>query len=178
MNAHLLDGRLGPFIHFFIVQGIQPVTENLGQNRLLLGLTIEQNILLGRKAGNQRKLLMHHADTGSQGIKGRRKADGLAIQEDVTAVAAGFPNHIHTEEDLHQGRLTGTVFADQAQDLAGFQSKVNVFENLVPEEVFLDISYLQQWSSIFFHKQFLTCENRGEKTSPLLCILFRSLITS
>ena len=130
-------------------------------------LTIEQNIFRGSKARNQGEFLVHHADTGFQCIEGGGEIDLFSIEQHIAAITTGFPNHIHTEEDLHQSRLTGAIFTDQAQDLAGFQSKIDVFQNLISEEILLDVSHLQQRSSIFFHKQFLTCKSRGEKLSPL-----------
>ena len=173
VDTHLLDGGIRTLIHFFIVQGVQPGAEHFGQNILLLGLTVEQNIFRGSKAGNQREFLMHHTDTGFQCIEGGGEIDLFSIEQHIAAITTGFPNHIHTEKDLHQSRLTGAIFTDQAQDLAGFQSKIDVFQNLISEEILLDVSHLQQRSSFLFHKQFLTCKNRGESfPSPLFRILF------
>ena len=95
---------------------------------------------------------MHHADAGFQCLKGRIKGDFFTIDEDVAAVAAGFPDDIHTEQDLHQRGFTRAVFACQAQNLAGLQSEVDVRQDLVAEEVFFDAAHLQQGSRITFHK--------------------------
>lgn len=80
---------------------------------------------------------MHHADTGLQCVKGRIKGDFFTVDEDVAAVAAGFPNDVHTEKDLHQRGFARAVFACQAQNLTSLQGEVDVRQDLVAEEVFL-----------------------------------------
>ena len=152
LHAHFVNGLCGLGLHFFIIERIQPGAEHLGNDVLLLGLTIEQNVFRGSKARDQRELLMHHADTGLQCVKGRIKGDFFTIDEDVAAVAAGFPDDVHTEQDLHQRGFTRAVFACQAQDLTSLQGEVDVRQDLVAEEVFFDAAHLQQGSRITFHK--------------------------
>ena len=101
LHAHFVNGLCGLGLHFFIIERIQPGAEHLGNDVLLLGLTIEQNVFRGSKAGDQRELLMHHADTGLQCIKGCIKGDFFTNDEDVAAVAAGFPDDVHTEKDIN-----------------------------------------------------------------------------
>ena len=86
---------------------------------------------------------MHHADSGLQCIKGSREADLLAINQNVSAISAGFPNHIHAKEEFHQCTFTGTIFADKTQYLAGIQCKVNISQDLIAKKILLDIAHLQ-----------------------------------
>ena len=152
LHAHFVNGLCGLGFHFFIIERIQPGAEHLGNDVLLLGLTIEQNVFRGSKARDQRELLMHHADTGRQCVKGRIKGDFFTVDQDIAAVAAGFPDDVHTEKDLHQRGFTRAVFACQTQDLTSLQGEVDVRQDLVAEEVFFDAAHLQQGSRITFHK--------------------------
>ena len=151
-NAHLADRLGGAGVHFFIIQRVQPVAEHLGEYILFLRLTIEQNIFGGRKAGNQGKLLMHHADAGMQRIKRRAEADLLAVKQDVAVIPTGIADDFHAEKDFHQRRFACAVFTDETEHFTCVQREVDVFENLVAEEILLDISHLQKWSVFIFHK--------------------------
>ena len=146
LHAHLLDGLGGAAVHLLVVQGVEPLAEDLGDHVSLLGLPVEEDILRGGEAGDQGELLVDHADARLQRVKGGVEHRLLAVEEDVALIAAGLPDHIHAEEDLHQCGLARAVLAAQAQDLALAQGKVDVGEDLVAEEVLLDASHLQQGS--------------------------------
>ena len=151
MNAHLLDGFCRAFVHLLVVKRIEAVAEDFGDHVGFLRLAVKQNVFCRREAGNQRKLLMHHADTGFERIKRRREGNLLAMNQHVAAVAAGFPDDVHAEQDFHQGAFTGAVFTDKPQHLALAKREVDVRQNLVAEKVLLDISHLQQRSVVIYH---------------------------
>ena len=111
VKAHLVDGGLRTAGHFIIIKSIEPVSENLGDDVFLFRFAVQENILRGGKARDQGELLMHHADAGSQRVKGRAELYLLAVNEDIPLIAAGFPNHVHTEEDFHESALACAVFA-------------------------------------------------------------------
>ena len=119
LYAHLIDGRLGLLFHFLAVQGVQPLSENLGGQVFLGGLPVEEDILSRGEARDQGEFLVHHADARLQGVKGRGKLDLLSVDEDIPLVAAGLPDDVHAEEDLHQGALACAVLTHKAQHLAG-----------------------------------------------------------
>ena len=146
LHAHLLDGRGGPPVHLLVVQGVEPLAEDLGDHILFLGLPIEEDILCGGEAGNQGELLVDHADAGLQRVEGGVEHRLLPVDDDVALIAAGLPDNVHTEEDFHQCGLTRAVLAAEAQNLAGLQGEIDVGEDLIAEEVLLDASHLQQRS--------------------------------
>ena len=151
VNAHLFDGFRRAFVHLLIIEGIETVAEDLGDHVALFRFAVEQNIFCRREAGNQGKFLMHHADSGLERVKRRREGDLLAMNQHIAAVAAGFPDDVHAEQDFHQCTFTSAVFTDQTQHFALAKRKVDVRQNLIAEKVLLDISHLQQWSIVIYH---------------------------
>ena len=110
---------------------------------------------------------MHHADAGSQGVKGRAEADLLAVEEDIALIAAGFADHVHAEENFHEGALAGAVFAAETQDLAFLQGEVNVCQYLIAEEGFFNIPHLQKRSVCICHICYPPNIEQGKEHSPL-----------
>ena len=98
------------------------------------------------------------------------------MNQHVAAVAAGFPDDVHTEQDFHQRTFTSAVFTDQTQHLALFQREVDVRQHLVSEEVLLDVAHLQQGSILIFHNIPYLKVNRGEDSLPpvLYLVLYKS----
>ena len=111
---------------------------------------------------------MDHADACGQGVEGGGEFHLLPVEEDAAAVAAGFPDDIHAEEDFHEGALARAVLAAQAQHLAGLQGKVDVCEDLVAEEVFFDVLHLQQGSAIICHIFTLPKRPGGDEPPPVV----------
>ena len=144
MHAHLFDGFFGFFGHFFPIQGIETVTENLGDHAFLFRLPVQQDILSGRKAGNEGEFLVDHADASGQRLKRRLEFHLLSVQKDIAAVSAGIADYIHSEKDFHQGGLAGAVFADQAEHFTFPQGKVDVRQYLIAEEILLDVLHFQK----------------------------------
>ena len=112
-----------------------------------MGLPIQEDIFCGGKAGDQGKLLVYHADARRQRVKGGIKGHFFAVNEDVAAVAAGLPDDIHTEENLHQRGLACAVLTTQAQDLSRAQGEIDIGEDLVSEKILFDSPHFQQRSS-------------------------------
>ena len=156
VDAHFFNGCRCTAVHLLIIERVQTAAEHLGDDVFLLGLTVEQNILRRRKAGDQRKLLMHHADTGCQCVKGGVEGDLFTVDENISAVPAGLTDDVHAEEDLHQRALARTVFADKAEHLALAERKADIREDLIAEEILFDAAHLQQRSVVIFHKLYPT----------------------
>ncbi len=70
-------------------------------------LRAENHVLQNGERIDQHEVLEHHADAGADGIGGRAQVQGLAKDTDLAAVGL-----IIAVEDAHQGRLAGTVLAD------------------------------------------------------------------
>ena len=122
---------------------------------------------------------MHHADAGLQCVKRRVEGDLLAVDKDIAFITAGLADHVHAEKDLHQGTLTGAVFAHETQHFALFQREVDVRQHLVSEEVLLDVAHLQQGSIVIFHNIPYLKVNRGEESLPpvLYVVLCKSYVS-
>ena len=89
---------------------------------------------------------MDHADPGLQRVEGGVEHRLFAVDEDLALIAAGLPDYIHAEEDLHQRGLARAVLAAQAQNLSRTQREIDVGEDLIAEEVLFDAAHLQQRS--------------------------------
>ena len=112
---------------------------------------------------------MNHANSRIQRIKRRGEIDFLTVNQDVSAVSAGFPDHIHTEKELHQRTLASSVFAYKAQYLTGFQCEVDIRKDLVPKEILFDIPHLQQGSVVIYHRYAPLKNSRRRVNSPHCC---------
>ena len=120
---------------------------------------------------------MHHADAGSQRVKGRFKLHLLAVDQNIALIAAGLADHVHTEEDLHERALTGAVFAAEAQDLTCLQREVDIRQHLVAEEVLFDAAHLQKRSCTVLHICTLPEISGEELLPPLICLIVLSYFT-
>ena len=95
--------------------------------------------------------------------------DLFPVDQDIPLITARLPNHIHTEENLHQGALAGAIFAHKPQDLSLPQCQVDIRQDLVAEEILFDIAHLQQRSAVFFHSvtlPFYYFKRPGEEAPP------------
>ena len=129
------DGSRRTPVHFIIIKGCSACRRTPEKSHLFSsGLSVEQNVFSGREAGDQRKLLMDHADARSKRVKRRGESDLLPVYENVSAVAARFPDNVHSEKNLHEGAFTGTVFPDKTENLARLQREVDIREDLVAEK--------------------------------------------
>jgi hypothetical protein len=74
---------------------------------------------------------VHRLDAGSAGVERCRRGERLAADLDRSARCADRPG-----EDLDQRRLSGTVGADEADDLSGGDVEGNVAEDLARSVAF------------------------------------------
>ena len=87
---------------------------------------------------------MHHADAGLQRVEGGIENGLLPVQQDLPLIAAGFADHVHAEQDLHERALARAVFAHQADDLPLPQGQVDIGQDLVAEEILPDVPHLEE----------------------------------
>ena len=85
------------------------------------GLYAKDDVIQYRKAFDQLKVLVDHADAQCIGIVGVFDLDDLSVFLDLSLFRL-----IQTEENAHQGRLAGAVFAKQGVYLAFPQLKCDV----------------------------------------------------
>jgi len=67
----------------------------------------------------------------------------LAVIDDAAVITAAG---IDTAQHLHQGRLAGTVLADQSMDLALPDGEIDVAQRLHAGEGFADTAHFEQCS--------------------------------
>src|SRR5450756_2223096 len=94
-------------------------------------LTVEKDVLSGGEPWDQRELLVNHANACLEGIKRVLKTDFLAIDVDLADIASGLGNDAHPEQDIHQGRLAGTILSDKTEDLAAVQVEGDIGQDPV-----------------------------------------------
>jgi hypothetical protein len=100
----------------------------------------EEDVLRDIKLRNQARLLAYQTDPKCQSVS--RIVDGdfaLAIDHDGARIG-----RLHAEEDLHQGRFAGPVFAHQGVDFSRPEVKIHPFQCLHPRKPFDDASKFKQ----------------------------------
>ena len=86
-------------------------------------------------------MLVHHPDAGvDRGLR-RAELDRLARDHDLALVRVVEP-----VEDVHQGRLAGTVLAEQRVHLALAQVEVDVVVGHDAREALGDVAHLEHGS--------------------------------
>ncbi len=104
------------------------------------GLVAEEQVLGDRELRDQRELLVDDHDAGLLGLLDVREADFLALEDDLAGVGAV---RVDAGEDLHQGRLAGTVLAADRVDLAGTDVERDLRECLHTRELLGDRPHLE-----------------------------------
>ena len=84
--------------------------------------------------GNQAELLVGHADAGIQGVERALELHLLAVDADLALVAAGLADHVHPEQDPHEGGLARAVLSHQADDFPGLHIEAHIMQNDRPVE--------------------------------------------
>ena len=102
-----------------------------------LGLPPNKDVFGDRQIGEQRRVLMDdsYAVTLCFGCVGQGYF--LAVLEDVALIRL-----MDAREDLYESRLSGAIFPGKRMDLAGFESKVNVAQNLDRSKALADAAKL------------------------------------
>ena len=115
-EIQLFDRLFGAKLHVGAIQRLQTFAESFDQRVVNERLAIENDILRDRKAGNQRKFLMDHADAGFQRIVRAVEIGFLAADVEFALVASRLGDHIHAEQNVHQRRLPRAVLPHQTKD--------------------------------------------------------------
>ena len=88
---------------------------------------------------HQMKMLMHHADTGGQGVGGGVDGDGFPADADTARV-----DGIQAEQDVHERGLAGAILTEQAQHLTGPQGQIHSAIGMHVAKALIDSAHLQQ----------------------------------
>ena len=83
-------------------------------------LGAQHQVLQNAEGLDQHEVLMDHADAGGDGVARAMDPHRSTIDQDLTPVGL-----VSAVEDLHQGRLAGAVFADDAVDAAGGDRQID-----------------------------------------------------
>jgi hypothetical protein len=106
--------------------------------------TVEKDVLGSGEPWDQRKFLVNHANACLEGIMWVPKTNFLAIDVNLAGIASGLGNDAHPEEDVHQGRLAGTILANKAEDLAAVQVDGDIGQDPVSKVLLGDALHSQQ----------------------------------
>ncbi len=137
VQAQTVQGLSGICPHTVHIEGFQLLTHEPAHNIVPGDFSIQFDILCHIEARDQHELLVHHPDAQFHGLFRGRDGNLLPVQPDLALKTARCVNHRHTEQDIHQGGLAGTVLAQQRVNLAPLHLQVDPFENPVAG-VFLD----------------------------------------
>ena len=107
----------------------------------------EHDVLRHRHHRDEHEVLMHHPDAGVD--RGLRRAElhRLAGDHDLALVRVVEP-----VEDVHQGRLAGTVLAEERVDLALAQVEVDVVVGHGAREALGDVAHLEHGAGRVGHR--------------------------
>ena len=100
-------------------------------------LAAEQKVARDVHRVAEREVLIDHLDPLAPGVRGRSEADFLAVENNP----AGIRND-GAGQDLAQRRLSRSVVADEAEDLAGAQDEIDAIERLDRAERLADVLHL------------------------------------
>ena len=73
----------------------------------------ENDVLGDGEARDEHEVLVDHGQPGEHGVARVLESDRLTVDQNLALIGV-----IQPEEDVHQGRLAGAVFAEQGVDLA------------------------------------------------------------
>jgi len=100
----------------------------------------DEQVFQHRQAWRQMKMLMHHADTGSQRIGRTGDPHRLALDENLAGI-----RRIGAEQHIHQRRLAGAVLAQQPEDFTGRDAEVDSLVRLDGAEALGDAAHFDEW---------------------------------
>ena len=123
-------------------------------------LAPEKDILENRQRIAQLQLLGDAGDAAAEGIGGAGEADRLAIDQDLAAIGV-----VDATQDLHQGALTGAIFADHRQDLAPPGADGHIVESDHSAEPLADGARFDHSGGIAHLPSFLRMSWRNASTS-------------
>ena len=88
-------------------------------------LAVHVHVLPHGELVAEREILVHRLDALFSRVAGRGEAHGLAVDADLALV-----RRIEAGEALHEGRLAGTVVADDRGDLSGADSERGALQGM------------------------------------------------
>src|SRR5207248_2300609 len=103
------------------------------------GLAAEIDVLEDRHVPGEREVLVDHLDADRMGLTRAHEAHRLAGEDDLALAWLEQPG-----EDLHQGRFTGAVVADDAEHLAAGEVEIDMVERSDRAEIFGDATRLEK----------------------------------
>src|SRR5690606_31968961 len=103
-------------------EGLRPVDDAAAGD-----LVAEIEVLGDRKERHQCQFLMDDDDTAAFTVRYAVEGNRFALEDHLALIGAVW---INAGKHLHQGRLPGTVFADQGMDLASRHLQVDAVESL------------------------------------------------
>ena len=133
------------FVHLFVVKTFKTFTKNFTYNTVCCDFAVEFDVFCNCEAWNKHKFLMNHTDTVVHSFVWGFDFDFFAINKYGAFKATCFVDCRHTEENVHQCRFTGTVFADKSVNFALFNCHTNIFKYLVSVERLGDVFKFQQF---------------------------------
>jgi len=122
LQLQLLQQCIGILVHFSMV--------HCGHRAILLGGVAAQPDILSHGTGRDGlQLLMHHGNAAVQCIQRVRNNDLFSLVFDLALV-----HLVNAEHALHQGGLTGTVFAHQGHNFTGAKLQLRVVQRFYAGE--------------------------------------------
>ncbi len=102
-----------------------------------IALVAKDDVFRHGESGDQHEVLVHHAEPGVDGFPGAAETGRLAVDANLALI-----RRMETEEDVHQGRLAGAIFAKQGMDFALAYLEGNAVVGNDARESFDDIEHL------------------------------------
>src|SRR5215212_5351082 len=100
--------------------------------------TAEKDVLRDGQLGDEIELLVNGGNTAMLGVARTCQRQWLPIEEKLAVVV-----RVDAAEQLHQGRLTGAVLADQGMHFAALDRERDVVQRSHTGEPLADVSNLQ-----------------------------------
>lgn len=116
-------------------------------------LTAKEDVLLDAQLFSEVEFLMDHRDPRRFGLAHGGKAGGLAIQQDL---ARG--GRLIAREDLHRGRFSGAILADQRMDATGRQRETPCSTSIGPK---LRLTPFRARTAVLTARAALSCDERS-----------------
>ena len=110
-------------------------------------LFAENDVLSDGHDRDQHEVLVHHPDAGVDRRARRAEPNRVAAYLDLALVRVVEP-----VEDVHQGRLAGTVLAQQRMNLAFAEVEADVIVRHDPWEALGDVAHLEHRAGGFSHR--------------------------
>jgi hypothetical protein len=85
-------------------------------------------------------MLMNHPNTRSDCISGRMNLFSSAIDEDLSGIRL-----IKTEQNVHQGRFSSSVFTEKGMDLSLLHAEIDTIIGYHPGKAFMDPYHFQRF---------------------------------